>query len=968
MRRDAINLMLQSLRKRLPLSKICLTAWGASLLLIAAPVAAQSSDTGATPAHQPRLAVVPQVKRLPNGMRYVIVPRQSRAGQDRARVSFRMHVEGGWLAEAPGEQGLAHLIEHLELEGTSERTAADLIALRDTLTVASEWGAWTSPQASEYFFSSNGNDIASLDRLIAFLRGVVSDIKFDASTVDRQRQIVINEMALREPGNERLYARVHALAPGSALDLAQAYRSPDVATARVNAIERLYRRIYRPENVTLTIVGDVDATEVEAVVRKHFVSWASTNQANTAEFKPIRPVLQGDRRLPVSFDTAPAGLSSVLVSSVFAIPVADDDPNARTRQQAVYRLLTTIVNQRLAIAALRSGLGPFGFSIHEESGIFRTWQWEATPDGTRWKDALTLLLRQIALLDAQGIDDRELTTARRIVRRDLSDERDWRRFGTNFQRAERLAAMVAAGEAPQDPADDGQRDADAVTSVDLARVNAAWRSMSRTAPMQVRVESVDLAGLVDPADAITQIVRDQRQRGADSAAASPRRPVLGLAYQPGKRAAITSDRLLPEGVRRIVFANGVALNLVNRQHEGKWLEIEVDVAAPPARSRLSYCDAMALPVLFEAGGSRKQSAADLREAVIATDIRFSPFQASADGLVTRVSARKEDAETAILSLYAMVADPGFRGDGVDTAKAQLLSIRRAQDNDPVGALWSAVERFSTGSAGRDAAFDTGCLERATMARSRALIGSILSQGHLEIAVAGNIDEARMIDLIAATFGTLPNAKPLSNVPATTAWTAPADLKIVAPGGAVQQTAHGLIWDVVPAATVRERAVQRLFVSAFSRLLYSRWLEKDDLSYAPRIELNPVVARPDRSVLFAASVVAPERLDELSSAAMEVAAKMATTPIDGAMLDICRRLEIDGVRGSYNEDRVWAYQAVQLGRKPSAVAEWRSLDAEFATVTADEIRDYARKTFAQKPTSITYGPKARVGAAAPLTVP
>lgn len=942
----------------------CLTAWGASLLLIAAPVAAQSPYTSAIPAHQAQVPVTPQVKRLPNGMRYLIVPRQSRAGQDATRVSFRMHVDGGWLAEGPGERGLAHLIEHLELEGTSNRSAADLIALRDTLIVASEWGAWTSPQASEYFFSSNSNDISSLDRLIAFLRGVASDIKVDASTVDRQRQIVINEMALREPGNERLYARVHALAPGSALDLAQAYRSPGVATSSVDTIERLYRRIYRPENVTLTIVGDVDATEIDAVVRKHFGNWASTNQANMAEFKPVRPALQEDQRIPVSFDTAPAGQSTVLVSSVFAIPVADADPKARTRQQAVDRLLMTIVNQRLAIAALRSGLGRFGFSIHDESGTFRTWQWEATPDGARWKDSLALLLREIALLDAQGIDDRELITARRIALRDLSDERDWRRFGTNFQLAERMAAMVATGEDAQDPADDGQRDVDAVTGVDLAAVNAAWRSIAHEAPTQVRVESVDLAGLADPGEAITQTVRDQQARGA---AAPLRGPVVGLAYRPDKRATIASDRPLPEGVRRIVFANGVALNLVNRQHEGKWLEIEVDVAAPTARSKLSYCDAMALPLLFEAGGSVKQSAADLREAVIATDIRFNPFQASADGLVTRASARKEDAETAILRLHAMIADPGFRSDGTEAAKAQLLSIQRVQDADPVGSLWTAVERTTAGSRGHDAAFDTGCIDRATMTRSRTLIGSILSQGHLEIAVAGNIDEGRMIDLIAGTFGTMPKTKPLPIVPVAP-WTAPADLKIIAPDGAVQQTAHGLIWDVALAATVREQAVQRLFVTSFARLLFSRWLEKDNLSYSPRIELNPLAAQRERSVLFAASVVAPERIDELSSAAMEVAVKMATTPIDGAMLDTFRRLEIDGVRGSYNEDRVWAYQAVQLGRKPGAVADWRALDAEFATVTADEIRDYARKTFAQKPTSITYGPTARVRTVSPLTLP
>jgi zinc protease len=889
--------------------------------------------------------IEPQAGRLANGLRYIVVPRRSRAFEDAARVSFRMHVEGGWLAEKSGERGLAHLIEHMTTDANGELTPAEVVKLRDELTIATEWGAWTSPEGTEYFLSSRSNDVATLDRLMLYLHGIYRGMKFERAAVDRQRQVVANEMALGRARNLRLYERARILAPGSALDLAEAYVSTDVATAGLETIERVYRRIYRPEHVTLIIVGDVDPDEIDPLIRKHFGASPSGSGGTLVSPTGRVPELIESRRAAVSFEPAPGGPPAVLLSSAARLAPADLAEGRRAERRIADRLISTALNQRLEIRAIEEGLARASFSIEEAYPTLRTMQWEAVPDGKDWEPALRFLLRQLALADAAGFSDREVAIAKKRLLRQLADERDWAVYAPNAKIAERILADMLKGLDPVSAELAYRRDSEAVAKVDAAQINLAWRASRRAAPLQVRVESEGLARLGDPASRILQAVDDQKKR--DSRPGGIPAPKLAdrLAYSSERPGAIRSDAQLPEGVRRVTFANGVVLNLIRRPHEGKWLEIALDLDAPLDRLRLTHCDALALPLFVEAGGSVRQSASQMREAVMDADLRLAPFYASATGLAAGASVRKEDIGSAIPFLYALVADPGFRPGGTKAARAQVRGALNRRLDDPVWALLGAVEeKLAALRSGRDVRFDGQCADRSSMARARRLIGPILSKGRIELAVAGNFDESRMIALVASTFGSVTAQQA---APGAAGRTAVPSVQIDVPRLAAAQAVQGAMWELGPAGTARERAVQEIFATAFARALYTRLVERNGLSYSPRaqrMELSEWFGRP---VLFAASAVPADRLEPVAAAIGQVVEGMIEAPLDTALLELARGLALGGLRASYNEDRVWAYQAVQLGRQPDAVRAWRQTESALGAVTADEIRAFAKKTFARQ---------------------
>jgi predicted Zn-dependent peptidase len=578
------------------------------------------------------------------------------------------------------------------------------------------------------------------------------------------------------------------------------------------------------------------------------------------------------------------------------------------------------------------------------------------PDGNEWQPTLDFLLHQLALADAHGFSDRDVGIAKRRLLRQLADERDWAAYATNAQTAERVGGEILRGLDPLPPELAYEREAEAVQTIDAAQVNLEWRGIRGSAPLQVRVESEGLARLGDPASQILQALGMQKKRDAQLASLPPPKPASKLAYRSGRAGAIESDDSLPEGVRRVTFANHVVLDLIRRRHEGKWLEIAVDVDAPSARSRLTRCDSQALPLFVASGGSVEQSATEMREAVMDSDLRLTPFHASATGIATSASVRKEDVGSAIPFLFELVAEPGFRPSGTKAARALARSAVVSGANDPAWAVLGAAEgKLAALRSGRDLGFDLECVDRASMAQARRLIGAMLSQGRIEIAVAGNFDERQVIELVGSTFGTVPARRAARVSPVAAGGLALPPVTIDAPKVAAPQIVYGALWDLGPAGTARERAIQQIFATSFSRSLYTRLVEQSGLSYSPRAERVELTEWFDRPILFAASAVPPDRLKPMAEATEDVARAMIEAPLDPARLDLARRLALDGLRASYNEDRVWAYQAVQLGRRPDAVRIWRQTEGEIAAVTADEIRALARKTFARQLLTINPGP-------------
>lgn len=895
-----------------------------------------------------------QSGRLANGLRYIIITRRSEAFQDTSKVAFRMRVDGGWPAEGPGENGLVHLIEHLPLEGNSRMSAEEVTTFRDQHTDVREWGAFTSPYASEYFLTTQTNDQSVISDALRYLGGIAIGLPISAEGAERQRPIVINEMAGRLAEAMRLHERARVLAPTSEWDISRGYDSSDVATADLETIQVLYNRVYRPENVTIVIVGDVDPSTVTKLLADEFGAWAPAALApaprRAVSIAPSRTALSSAEDRPtgvaprhtVSLDVA--AQRTVLASLRATAPYPVDMGSATPRRDAATmdRVIALILSHRLELQALEAGLGTTDFTIAPTAAEGRAFIWQLIPLSSEWRPALAILLDQVAAAQKGGFTEKELATAKRIMLRDINDRDEQATFYNNGSLSASMSDSLNRGFELRSDAEALEQERRLLANLTLADLNEAWRQAAAVAPIQTRIEGFADEGSAGQSSDLAAFVETHTPRSVEApgdGAAGPEQQALS--QKPGR---IVSDRRTDDGFRTLVFVNGSTLRLVKREHQGKYLEIEVRASAPEARRKLTLCDALVLPHFVNAGGTTMRSDRDRRDALWGKDIRSSPFEMTSDGIRIGASARSEDANVALQDLFSIMSSPGFRDSGEKVAAGRARDVLSASSQDPLIALTREIEaRIVPGNEIPSLGIGDACVSSTSMARASAYLRPVLTQGRIDAAVAGNMNEADVIALFASTFGQgqRRKAKPAAAGPANHDKLATLNLDMIpATGG---QTHVGAAWTMKEPANGRERAAQEMLTALFARMLYVE-LAQNGTVYAPNVARIELIEHKGQPIIAAAATVPADQTDDVLAAISKVAEGLATTGPDPQLLETMRGLMVNGVEETYNQDRMWAFQAAQLSWRPRAVEIWRSAAAELQTVSSADIQDLAREIF------------------------
>ncbi len=205
----------------------------------------------------------PETFTLENGMQVVVISNH-RAPVVRHMVWYKV----GAADEAPGETGIAHLLEHLMFKGTTKFGPGVFSA-----AVARNGGqenAFTS-----YDYTAYHQTIAK-DRLEMVMRmeaDRMTNLVISEKQVAPERNVVLEERRSRVDNNPgaQLGEQVNA-----ALYLNYPYRRPiigwehEIRALDVERILSFYKRYYAPNNAVLVVEGDVTAAELKPLAEKYY--------------------------------------------------------------------------------------------------------------------------------------------------------------------------------------------------------------------------------------------------------------------------------------------------------------------------------------------------------------------------------------------------------------------------------------------------------------------------------------------------------------------------------------------------------------------------------------------------------------------------------------------------------------------------------------------------------------------------
>jgi len=225
---------------------------------------------------QPQMPPIPtdpnvRIGKLENGLTYYI--RHNELPENRA--DFYIAQKVGSILEEENQRGLAHFLEHMCFNGTTNFPGKALINYLETIGVrfGENLNAYTSIDETVYNIA-NVPVIRDgiVDSCLLILHDWANDLTLDPKEIDNERGVIHEEWRTGQGAMMRMYEQA---LPKAFEGSKYGHRLP-IGTIEVidnfphQALRDYYEKWYRPDQQGIVVVGDIDVDKVEAKIKEIF--------------------------------------------------------------------------------------------------------------------------------------------------------------------------------------------------------------------------------------------------------------------------------------------------------------------------------------------------------------------------------------------------------------------------------------------------------------------------------------------------------------------------------------------------------------------------------------------------------------------------------------------------------------------------------------------------------------------------
>lgn len=207
---------------------------------------------------------------LDNGLKYYI--RQNDFPSD--KIELRLNVRSGSLNETEEERGLAHFVEHMAFNGTKNFKSNDVIKFMEEagLVFGKDTNAATSTDYTNYQLTVPYDNDRLINTAFLILKDWAVNITFDEEEIEKEKGVIVEEWRLRNDARYRmgLESRKHTLSGSLYPDRDPIGLMEVVKNANKELLEGYYKKWYRPDNMAIVVVGNIDAERAKKLITDNF--------------------------------------------------------------------------------------------------------------------------------------------------------------------------------------------------------------------------------------------------------------------------------------------------------------------------------------------------------------------------------------------------------------------------------------------------------------------------------------------------------------------------------------------------------------------------------------------------------------------------------------------------------------------------------------------------------------------------
>lgn len=928
-----------------------------SLLAIAVFASAQNKDLGPPiplPHEKSDISTDSDVKwgLLKNGMRYAILPN----AEPPNRVSLRLFVDAGSFMENEDQQGLAHFLEHMAFNGTTNFPAGEMVEYFQRLGMGfgNHTNAHTSFNETVYKLEMPNTEGKTLAEGFQLLRDYAEGMLFGPDEIDKERGIILSEKRSRDSVGWRTFVeQMKFMFPEHQISHRMPIGTEEVIkkAPRERFVE-FYENWYTPNRMAIIVVGDIKVDAIEKLIHGQFDSLPG-------RIKRADPSLGKITKRGAGAHYHYEKESGETTVSIEAIKPRINPPDNKARRAADLRLMlgTMIVNRRLERIAKREespisagtmNAGDFydlGFALN--SGI------EADCKAENWKEALGLIEQELRKALQFGFTKAELAEAVANIQNHYKEMAQ--QAGTRKSRdlANQIGRRLGTRRIFTNPVNDLPRVTTELESITAEQVRDLLRKLWGESYEKLVFVSGN-AVIENPEVAILGTF----QESAKIAVTPPKEKEVGsFAYAKMPDPGVIAERKEIEDLEttQLRFTNNVRANLKVTDFEDEVIYVKIRfggglITEPKDQAGLSFF----LGNTFDDGGLEAHSIDDLQQLFAGKSVSVG-FGIDDDAFTLAGGTTPDDLENQLLLMRAYLTNPGYREEAATEFRRNLDYIYQQIEHTPGGFAQNRVARFLRSGDSRFGYPPRATAEAIKTEDAKKWISRDLAKGYLEVTLVGDFDKEKTIQLLAKTLGNLPerDAKKPDYTKERLVKFPAAGTKVFEFKSEIPKATTIVHWPTIDIFDIKKTRRIGMLGSVLDDRLRIKIREDLGDAYSPVSHNIPSDTWKDYGYMFANVTVDPAQAESVSAVISDIAKELATgASITKDELDRAIKPQITQIEEMRRSNRYWMGSVLESSQEYPQRLEWsRTFVEDYKKITVEEVNALA-KEFLKSDTQVT----------------
>lgn len=702
---------------------------------------------------------------LENGLTYYIRHNDKPAD----RCEFYLATNAGAIQEGPGQDGLAHFLEHMCFNGTKNFPEKSIINWLESIgaSFGGNVNASTGVEKTTYMLTNIPLCRETVvDTCLLILHDYSHFVTLDPVEIDKERGVILEEKRSRNGCSWRMHERSLPL-----LFADTKYASCNIIgsqqtleTFRQETLADFYRTWYRPDMQAVVVVGDIDVDAVEKKIASVFADIPSPSNPRSKDVIRIP-----DNEKPVVGIFTDPEQSSTAVQIYWKRLMPPEEINLTESglyMDMSFYLISSVMNERLQDISANPD-APFlnaGFNI---GAGCRTMGLTSASVLSREGEALSAfeaLMVEVEKMRRFGLDDAEISRAKTNLQTSYENSAKKASSRKNAELVHPLLNHFFSKKAYMDPQTRFEIVSSMLSKITAEDLSKLAASLFTDRNEVIIYQSCEKEGAVHPTgDQLVEVVSKVTSSDIRRSIAEVI-PEHFLDPTTLKGAKVSKAKPFISGSEQIMLSNGVKVILLPTQYEKNKIYFNLY-----EKGGESLLDASALACFngnvwnayLENSGIGKFPGTMINKMLAGKHLSVSPFVSSYTHGINGSSSPK-DFETALQILYLMFVEPRFDADEYGTGMKQLRAVLPNYMKQSDYAFQKAVTSTMYDSD-RRRMLSMDMLDEATLESLENSYRTLFSgvRGGTFVVV-GDFEKDSVMPIIARYVGSLPKGRRVSD--------------------------------------------------------------------------------------------------------------------------------------------------------------------------------------------------------------